>query len=144
MTEQATVAGSRPCAYCSQPFTPKSDEQLYCKPTHQVKAARKRRRGTDPVTAPLTAARCAWCGSSFKTGNRDQRYCCALHREHAKACDRKEDFLAEDAAAAAASRRVVPGLPGLIGYYQCPRPGGAPHWHLRKDRQVLESLTRAS
>lgn len=131
--------GSRSCAYCSQPFIPKSDEQQYCKPNHRIKAKHKRNHGISPAPAPLLTPVCPWCGCWFETQDPAQRFCRQEHKQHAITCERKEEFLTGEAAAAAASRLTVPVLRGVIGFYECPRPGVTPHWHLfSEDKRALK------
>lgn len=126
----------RTCAYCGEEFMPTDAEQRYCRRTHANKANRKRRHGKEPFPATVRMPACSWCGKTFLTRQPEQDFCSPEHARDDAVCRRKEDFLTEEAAAAAARMWTAPGIRGIVEHYRCDR-AGSDHWHLRNRTKYL-------
>jgi hypothetical protein len=132
----------RNCAYCGGSFSPRSENQRFCKPGHKTKYRRHGGRNTE------LEASCPWCRKKFRSGDPLQAYCCKEHREQHRRCRAKNSFYSAEAAEAMARVRSSPALGRELGSYECAGPGER-HWHLynlgkRRARSLARRYARAA
>jgi len=67
MGRRRPVFAARECQWCSAPFTPNVNNQVYCGQSCKGKAQRKR-------VLPPPPSKCAWCGCELDHAHRNRRY----------------------------------------------------------------------
>lgn len=99
------------CLWCREIYQPSHIDQKYCKPTHATAAKEKRKKECEDLARrpKFHVLRCGWTGHEFESPDPGWKYCSDNHRTQARNCERKERYLTEEAAEAAARLWTRPG-----------------------------------